>query len=234
MGRRGSAGVAALAAVVIGAILGDLLAAPHAVDGWRWLHWICKPLATVLVLMLAWRARPSLSPRYRRCVLAGLTLGLIGDVLLMLPGDRFVPGLAAFLLAHLAFLAAWLDDSRFAVHPPALLACLLAAAGLLWLLWPFLAPPLRMPVGVYALVLATMAGQALGRARQHAAGDDARALPARRAALGALLFLLSDSLLAWDRFRHPLPLATLWVLGSYYPAIGLIAWSAWRVPERAR
>ena len=234
MSRQGPAAVAALTVVAIGAILGDLWAAPHAADGWRWLHWICKPLATGLVLAVAWQANPPLSPRYRRCVLAGLCFALLGDVLLMLPGDVFEAGLAAFLLAHLAFLAAWLDDSRLAVRPLALLACLLAAAGLLGLLWPFLAPSLRAPVGVYALVLATMAGQAVGRARQHAARGDARALPARRAALGAVLFLLSDSLLAWDRFRHPLPLATLWVLGSYYPAIGLIAWSTWRVPARAR
>lgn len=226
--------VVAVALAAIGAILGDLLAAPDTADGWRWLHWICKPLATVLLLAMAWRARPPLSLRYRRRVLIGLGFALLGDVLLMLPGDFFVPGLAAFLLGHLAFLAAWLDDSRFAVRPAAWLASLLAAVGLLWLLWPSVAAPLRVPVVVYALVLATMAGQAVGRAWQHTAADDALALPARRAAFGALLFMASDSLLAWDRFRHALPWSALWVLGTYYPAIGLIAWSVRRGPDRAR
>lgn len=216
------------ALAVIAAILGALLAAPDTADGWRWLHWICKPLATVLILVLAWRARPPFSLRYRRRVLTGLGFAVLGDVLLMLPGDLFVPGLAAFLLGHIAFLAAWLDDSRFAVRPLGLLACLLAACGLLWLLWPHVAALLRAPVVVYALVLATMAGQAVGRAWQHASAGDARALPSRIAALGALLFMASDSLIAWDRFRHALPLAALWILGSYYPAIGLIAWSVRR------
>ena len=41
--------------------------------------------------------------------------------------------------------------------------------------------------------------------------------------LGAVLFMASDSLLAWDRFGHALPWSALWVLGTYYPAIGLIA-----------
>lgn len=174
---------------------------------------------------MAWCAPWPLSSRYRRRVLLGLAFGLLGDVLLMLPGDFFVPGLAMFLLAHLAFIAAWLDDSRFAVRPLAWIGCLLAAAGLLWMLWPFMPLALRVPVTAYALVLATMAGQALGRAWQHVAANDALATPSRRAALGAALFMVSDSLLAWDRFRHALPLSELWVLGTYYPAIGLIAWS---------
>ena len=46
--------------------------------------------------------------------------------------------------------------------------------------------------------------------------------------------MVSDSLLAWDRFRHALPLSALWVLGTYYPAIGLIAGSVRRESERRR
>jgi len=222
--------VMALAAA--GAIAGVLVAPALPAGVGQWLHWLCKPLATLLVIVLVRRAASPLSPRYRRRVVAGLVFAWFGDVLLMLPGDFFVPGLAMFLLAHLCFIAAWLDDSRFAVRPLAWLTCLVAGGGLLAALWSGLAPPLRPAVVVYALVLATMAGQALGRAWQHVAAGDSLATPARRAALGALLFMASDSLLAWDRFRDALPLASLWVLGTYYPAIGLIAWSVRRVPDR--
>jgi uncharacterized membrane protein YhhN len=224
--RPGFAFAAALAAGA--AIAGAVLAAPAAADGWRVLHWIGKPLATLLLLGLAWRTGWPLSWRYRRRVCAGLLCALAGDVLLMLPGDFFVPGLVAFLLGHLCFLAAWLDDSRLAARPAALLGCLAAAAALVALLWPGLAPALRLPVIVYAAVLATMAGQALGRAAWHAAQRDALAAPARWAALGGLLFMASDSLLAWDRFRAPLPLAPLWILGTYYPALWAIARSVAR------
>ncbi|MDE2317310.1 MAG: lysoplasmalogenase [Xanthomonadaceae bacterium] len=209
---RGLAAATLLAACA--AIAGALLAA-HSPDG-RWLHWIAKPLATALVFALAWRARPAVSARYRHFVLAGIGCSLAGDVLLVLPGDLFVPGLVAFLLGHACFIAALLGDSRFAVPAWSLLACLAYGIANLAALWGAIAAPLRVPVVVYVAVLCSMAGQALARALR---GD----APARLAARGALLFMLSDSVLAWDRFRGPLPLASLWVLATYYLALWWIA-----------
>ena len=57
-----------------------------------------------------------------------------------------------------------------------------------------------------------MAAQALGRAQ--AVGDRASGW----VAVGACVFMLSDALIAIDRFLTPLPLAPLWILGSYYAA----------------
>lgn len=87
------AGIAALAVL---AILGLYL------PGWRALFLACKPLATVAILLLALRL-PCELPRYRYAVVAGLSLGLLGDVLLMLPGEAaFMAGLGSFLLGHVA------------------------------------------------------------------------------------------------------------------------------------
>jgi uncharacterized membrane protein YhhN len=208
----------ALATLVaaVAAIAGALLATGDAGHGWLWLHWCGKPLATALIFVLAWRARPAQSPRYRRWILAGIAGSLAGDVFLMLPGDLFVPGLLAFLLAHGCFIAAFLGDSRFAAPAWPLAACLAYGALNLALLWGAIAVPLRLPVIVYVAVLAMMGGQAWARA-QH--GDAATRLAAR----GALVFMFSDSVLAWDRFRGPLPLASLWVLAAYYLALWWIA-----------
>jgi uncharacterized membrane protein YhhN len=206
-----------------GAILGATLAGPGVADGWRLLHWLCKPLATVLIFLLAWQARPALSMRYRGWILAGIACSLLGDVLLMLPQDLFVPGLVAFLCGHLCFIAALLDDSRFGARPGWLLASLAYAAINLYLLWSSIGAALRVPVIVYVVVLAGMGGQALGRARTLAGHDSAR-----RAAVGALLFMLSDTLLAWNRFHAALPLASLWVLSTYYLALWWIARSVQR------
>jgi uncharacterized membrane protein YhhN len=211
------------------AIAGALLAAADPDQGWRWLHWCGKPLATALIFVLAWRARPAQSPRYRRWILAGIACSLLGDVLLMLPGDLFVPGLLAFLCGHLCFIAAFLGDSRFGVRPWLLLASLGYGAANLALLWDAIGAPLRVPVIVYVLVLASMGGQALGRARLLAQRGGAQAPAARLAALGALTFMLSDSLLAWNRFHGPVPLASLWVLSAYYLALWWIARSVQRV-----
>ena len=192
-------------------------------DAWRWLHWVCKPLATLLMGMLAWRTSRPVSIAYRRDILIGIALCLSGDILLMLPVDLFVPGLVSFLLAHGLFIAAFCSDVRFAARWWAWLICLVYGALMTALLWHGIEAALRVPVVVYVLVLATMGGQALGRAcwlREHGAD---RANAARHAAAGAVLFMISDSLLAWDRFRAPLPLASVYILTTYYAALWLIA-----------
>jgi uncharacterized membrane protein YhhN len=65
-----------------------------------------------------------------------------------------------------------------------------------------------------------MVAQAIGRA------TILQNLAARAVALGACAFMLSDSLIAINRFVQPLPLVSLWVLGSYYLAQILIVRNA--------
>lgn len=217
----------ALAAFV--AMLGANLAAPVG----PWLHWVFKPLTTGLIVLMVWRIRQPLGSTYRRWMLGGLLFSLAGDVLLMLPQDLFVPGLLAFLCAHLCFLAAFLGDSRLASPRWPLPACFAIAALNLYLLWDSIAAPLRVPVIVYVLVLASMAGQALARARAFATRGDTQAVPARWAAAGALMFMLSDSLLAWNRFHGAIPLSSVWVLSTYYLALWWIARSVLRCGIKA-
>ncbi|MEO6801159.1 MAG: lysoplasmalogenase [Rhodanobacter sp.] len=210
--------VSGIAAV---AILGGALAGGEGGAPWQWLHWIAKPLATLLVLASAACAWSPVSRRYRNWIVAGMLFSLVGDICLMLPADLFVAGLLAFLCGHACFITAFLGDSRFAVRPWAWIICLLIGGANLALLWPSIPVALHLAVAVYGLVLSAMGAQALGRAWFHARHVLAR--PARRAAIGAGLFMLSDSLLAWNRFHGELPLATLWVLGSYYAALWFIA-----------
>lgn len=211
----------AVVAAAAAAILGGALASSGHGSAWQWLHWIAKPLATLLILAAAAFAWRPVSRRYRAWIVAGMAFSLLGDVLLMLPANLFVAGLLAFLGGHLCFITAFLGDSRLGTRPLAWLACLLVGGANLALLWPSIPVALQPAVAVYGLVLSAMGAQALGRAWSHA--GDALAWPARRAAIGGLLFMLSDSLLAWNRFHGAVPLATLWVLGSYYAALWFIA-----------
>lgn len=208
---------------IVGASLSEAAANDAAADGWRWLYWVCKPLATLLILLLAWRVMAPVSAVYRRRILLGTMLSLVGDVFLMLSARWFVAGLLSFLLAHLCFIAAFVSDKPMMARPLPWLLCLLYGAFAVWLLWPALAPLLRVAVPLYIAVLATMAGQALGRVSWLAARNDPRAGSARLAAIGALVFMLSDSLLAWNRFMASLPWSSVWVLGTYYVALWLIA-----------
>jgi uncharacterized membrane protein YhhN len=182
-----------------------------------WLIYVCKPLATALILALALAAAGAPSPRYRRAIAVGLLFSLAGDVFLMLPGDYFVQGLASFLVAHLAYLVAFTTDCRLLARPLVFAGWGLVGAVVLSVLWPGVPPELRVPVAVYVVGLLAMAAQAGARALVRASPG------ARLAALGGVFFVLSDALLAFDRFRAPFAAAPAVILGTYFFAQTLLA-----------
>jgi uncharacterized membrane protein YhhN len=189
---------------------------------WLWLHYAGKPLATLSILWLAASMSPASSPRYRRAVLIGMALSLVGDVLLMLPGDYFVPGLIAFLLAHIAYIAAFAPGSSMQAKLGAfVLLAAVAGANLAGLL-PRIGADLKIPVLAYVVVLASMAALALARAWTPALAN-ATPSSVRHAAAGGLCFVLSDSLLAWDKFGGGIPFSALLILSSYWLAQWCIA-----------
>jgi len=164
--------------------------------GSRELEYVAKPAALVaLLLYAAWGGPPP-------TLIAALALSLLGDVLLMVPGDLFVAGLLAFLLAHLAYIAT--------LHAS-------LAARLLWLLVVLVASSpvaarlmravpgtgLRLTVATYSLVLSLMVASALASGRA-------------TAAVGAVLFFASDMLIAWNRFVRPVPRAEPIIMVTYH------------------
>lgn len=181
--------------------------------------YVFKPLTMLCVLILAIQTGGGgAPPLYRGLVLAGLLFSLAGDVFLMLPSDRFVAGLASFLVAHLLYVAAFASDG--AAAGPLLVLLPYAALGLLAYAW--LRPGLGrlgVPVAGYVAAIATMTG--LATARWLGAPGAATAL----ACAGAVLFLLSDALLAANRFRVPFAAAQALILGSYFTGQCLIALS---------
>lgn len=189
---------------------------------WQPVHFVAKPLATIAAVLIAATARDPVSIRYRRLLVAGLAASLVGDVLLMLPGDHFLPGLASFLVAHLCYLSAFLGESRFASRPSAIAGYALVSGTLLWWLLPSLPRGLVVPVAVYVSVIATMAAQSATWMLESGS------VSARRAAIGAAGFVVSDATLAVDRFRTQLPYRELAVLGTYFVAQWCLARSVSR------
>jgi uncharacterized membrane protein YhhN len=135
----------------------------------------------------------------------------------MFPG-YFVPGLVAFLLAHLSYIARFKRGVAWFPSKPVLGLALAYAVGMFSFisLCGDLPAGLRLPVAVYALVIALMASQAVGRAL--GLRDAASVLMA----VGAVFFVVSDTLLAINKFVTPLGVAGLdgglWVLATYYTA----------------
>jgi alkenylglycerophosphocholine hydrolase len=161
-----------------------------------------------------------------RAVGAGLVLSALGDVLLDLP-RQFTSGLTAFLLAHLAYSAAFLEDER----RPRLLR---AVPFALWLgsaslfVWPQVrAVGLALPVTVYMAAIGTMMWRAAARVDPGRAG-------AVSGLVGALLFGLSDTLIALDRFHAPVPGVRYAIILLYWAGQAGIAASVPGPPSRPR
>jgi uncharacterized membrane protein YhhN len=179
------------------------------------LVYLAKPLATITTILIAVRSDSAVRPGYRAWITAGLVWSLVGDVFLMLPGDRFVGGLASFLVAHVLYTVAFARNGGGRRDAKAA-GVFGVAAVMLLVLWPSLGA-LRVPVTAYVTVIATMAWQALVRWRHVQTTD------ARLAAIGALSFLVSDSALAMRRFHGDFPGGVVIVLGTYWVAQWCIA-----------
>ncbi len=200
-------------------------------------HRVFKPLA--LCIAIAWVLTRDQGGRPLRgfdgLLAAALGFSLLGDALLMFPG-YFIPGLVAFLVAHLFYIALFKQGQHWFPSRRALLATLGVGVAMYAFLWSGLNSVLRVAVAAYVLVIALMAAQAIGRAAVLGGGA------AAGVALGACFFMLSDALLATHRFAFALPMAQLWVLSTYYLAQGLIVHharpgtlsSATAAPEAAR
>jgi uncharacterized membrane protein YhhN len=200
-----------------------IASAPWALDA-RWLNLVFKPLATLGVIAYAagGAATNAAGVTARRWVLIGLWLSLVGDVALLWPKEGFLPGLVSFLLAHLAYLVAFTRLQRLGAWWPAFALYALVAGLILWHLWPGVPVALQLPVLAYVACLASMAAQAAVLWRRGAPRGGVLAA-------GGALFVASDALLATNRFAGPLPLASLWILTTYWAAQWCIA--SWLAPR---
>ncbi|HRY04307.1 MAG TPA: lysoplasmalogenase [Beijerinckiaceae bacterium] len=186
---------------------------------------ISKALTTILIITYAaWREG---GDGYSRAILAGLVASLTGDVFLLWPQQGFLPGLAAFLLAHLAYLHAFTGGLKRGLALAPSIGYAVYTVVAFGFLWSSVPTHLRAPVIVYVAALMTMAAAAAARATQ---AKPEKALPARTAALGAALFVLSDTILAFDKFMGPIAFAHVFILAAYWLAQWAIASSV--RPER--
>jgi uncharacterized membrane protein YhhN len=160
---------------------------------------------------------------------AALVCCLIGDVVLMLPSQRFVIGLGAFLVGHVLFIVGLLQPPAPPGVPPFSFSTLGLAVAALAVVAVEAAPgtvllrslaargdrALIAPVCVYIAAIATMVVLAVN-------------VGVARAAVGAALFLVSDTLLAWNRFVRPVRHGHVAIHVTYHLAQGLLVLSLLR------
>jgi len=186
------------------------------------LEFICKPL---ILLSLIGYYLSAIENRSMVFVQA-LFFSWVGDVLLLFSTDSelfFIIGLIAFLISHLLFIQAYRHHRNSHVDQELLgtqkvryaLPIILASTGLIVILFNSLGP-LQIPVAAYSLVLCVMVLTALFRY-----GRTTR-LSFWMVFLGALLFMISDSMLAMNKFFSPIAGARFMVMFTYISAQYLI------------
>jgi uncharacterized membrane protein YhhN len=186
--------------------------------------YVCKPLTMGLIIVIAAMRTKAGRGVYALGILGGLLCSAAGDVFLMLPDDRFIPGLVSFLIGHLCYIAAFTYGRPFRVT----LWPLAAFASYGVLIFLMLLPRLgsvTVPVALYIAVILAMGWQAWER--RAALGTSGAAL----ALAGAILFIVSDSILALNRFHTPLQLGRLLNLSTYFIAQWCMAMSIGRRNE---
>lgn len=175
--------------------------------------WLAMLLKLVPVLLLIyWVLRSAPAGRFRIAIVTGLVISLVGDAFLAWPKfDAFILGLLSFLLAHLAYIYAFVSDTRRLALPALGLAATIAVGLVVFLSEQGEMGALLVPVLVYAGALAAMLWRAL--ARYEARNINSSAI---LGALGALSFLASDALLASQRFVWPQASLQSIVLALYW------------------
>jgi uncharacterized membrane protein YhhN len=185
--------------------------------------YLFKPLSTLLVILVALLSftTSDVQPSFTLGITLGLLLSMGGDVALMFKARRaFLLGLVLFLLAHVVYSITFTVPNGFHPQDTFTAVVLLAMAVPTYL---FLLPGLdgmRFPVLFYILVICFM----VNRAVSAFFGDAFTTLQAWLVAVGAMLFWLSDLLLAINRFRTPFRLEPFG-LYLYYGGQMLIALS---------
>jgi uncharacterized membrane protein YhhN len=161
----------------------------------------------------------ALESRYGQVVFAGLVLSWFGDVFLVSRSEKlFLAGLVSFLLAHVAYMGAFLS---FGVQWTGAAAALVVVVpvGALVLRWfyPKVPTDMRAPVIAYVTVISLMVTLSVGAV---AAGGTAAM------AAAAVVFYASDIFVARDRFVEPGLTNTILGLPMYYGGQLVFAYTA--------
>ena len=174
------------------------------------LRMITKPIPILALILLIKQ-----SSHYNKYIFLGLGFSVTGDFLLESSPTMFVFGLIAFLIAHLLYTVAFVKRNRQLSFLPLLI---LSAYGvsIYWLLYPGL-QQMAIPVLLYIIVILIMSWRAIAQRN-----FDHYAI---YAAIGSLIFVLSDSIIAFSKFYVDIPLARWFIMVTYWSAQGLIFYS---------
>lgn len=187
--------------------------------------YIFKPLSTLLIIAAAVIAfwEPSQEPVFTIGVLVGLLFSLGGDIALLFQENpkAFRIGLVLFLMAHIAYILVFSLLGQFTSWDILSGAILLAAGLSFYRLLRTNLGPMKFPVIAYIVIISLMVNRAIASFTS----PEFSTTQAWMISTGAVLFFISDVLLAANRFLRPSKYLRI-NLAFYYAGQMLIALAA--------
>jgi uncharacterized membrane protein YhhN len=187
-----------------------------------WPGFIAKALIIPVLMILFFININILSGRLHKFMITGLLFSWAGDVVLELSKNNdnlFIVGLACFLIAHIMYLTAFfltpgknsILNNRFYLLIPVLIFGIILVSYLYTDL-----DGMRLPVILYTLVILSMLAGALNRI------DKVKKFSFYLVLAGAILFVISDSVIAFNKFVHQFDSSGIVIMSTYIIAQYLI------------
>lgn len=165
---------------------------------------VTKPLLMPLLIALYLSFKQTILPNWY--YILALIFSLFGDVFLMFKSnDLFIPGLASFLIAHIFYILLFFKESKILRWPT--LIILIVTISYLSFLKPYISNELILPVSMYCIVISLMGIVAVNRKKS--------SFGYSLISFGALLFIISDSLIAFNKFIENLPQSSFLIMSTY-------------------
>lgn len=176
---------------------------------------IFKPLTLILILLIA-TIFPAVESNYKIFIVSGLLFSMLGDIFLINPEQHFKKGLIAFLIGHICYIIAFSVSTGFHFTSWIFLPIVVVGAIYLRLILPY-SGKMKLPIIIYITMIMIMVWMAVERF--HSDLTLRTILPA----IGAILFMISDAVLALNKFRRPFYCAELIILTTYFTAQWFLA-----------
>jgi len=189
----------------------------HIMD-WKFLNEFTKPL--LMPILLVYFRKGMKAPVNLSFILAtfALVFSWFGDVALMYVHVEdwfFLVGLGAFAVAQSFYFFSFRharsgeeQSTSLLQHIFNVLPFAVFAIGLLYTLWPTL-ENMKLPVTIYASLISMMALGAVYR------NGRTNTESFNQVVFGVILFILSDALIAINKFYAPMANASVWIMGTY-------------------
>lgn len=181
----------------------------------EWLSFVSKPLLMISLFFFYFQKVKQNLNTSDKIMLISLIFSCLGDTFLMFQGKNsqfFLLGLGSFLLAQLAYCLVFSKEGKrnFFKRTP----FVIYSITLFYFLKANIPKDFLLPIIVYTLAITWMGSQAVERQTNQKSYQFVL--------IGAILFIISDSLIAINKFAFSIPLSGLWVMATYIAAQYLI------------